>query len=115
MSFRPHVFEPTFQKHARRACGGVQIVVRDRRALRPVHLGVAILCTVRRLWPDELRWRTEVYEFEVDRLAIDLLLGEHGIRERIDAGASADDIAAEWRPAEAAFAERRRAWLVYPP
>ena len=32
VAFRPHVFEPTFQKHARVACGGVQIMLRDQAA-----------------------------------------------------------------------------------
>ena len=34
--FRPAVFEPTFQKHAKTTCGGCQIHVTDRAAFRPV-------------------------------------------------------------------------------
>ena len=32
--FRPAVFEPTFQKHAKKTCGGCQIHVLDRRRLQ---------------------------------------------------------------------------------
>src|SRR6187200_3201313 len=41
--FRPTVFEPTFQKHARTACGGCQLHVTDRTAFRPVETGVALI------------------------------------------------------------------------
>ena len=41
--FRPAVFEPTFQKHAQRACGGCQIHVTDRLTFRPVITGVALI------------------------------------------------------------------------
>ncbi len=113
VAFRPHVFEPTFQKHAGAACGGVQIVVHDARAVRPVHLGLTLICEIARQWPDDFGWRTEVYEFEADRLAIDLLLGQAGLRERIEAGESADEITAGWPAHEQAFRDRREQWLLY--
>ncbi len=37
--FRPAVFEPTFQKHAKQPCGGCQIHVTDRTAFKPVLTG----------------------------------------------------------------------------
>jgi len=113
VQFRPHVFQPTFQKYAGQACGGVHILVTDRKALRPVHLGLSVVAAVQTLWPRDFAWRTEVYEFEADRLAIDLLLGEAGLREVLEGGGGADDVVAGWAAHEAAFAERRRRWLLY--
>lgn len=110
VAFRPHVFLPTFQKHAGIPCGGVQIVIRDRRRMRPVALGVEILCTLRALWPEHLRWRTETYEFVSDRLAIDLLLGAAGAREAIEAGEDARTIMADWPGLGAAFWQRSAPW-----
>ena len=108
--FRPHVFLPTFQKHAGATCGGVQIMVTDRQQLRSVQLGIAVLCAIHKLWPDELTWRTEAYEFVTDRLAIDLLLGVPGLREQIEAGEDERAICAhfavyerQWRQATAAI------------
>src|SRR5215510_8232216 len=46
--FRPAGFEPTFQKHAKHACGGCQIHVIDREAFRPVIVGVALIDMFRR-------------------------------------------------------------------
>src|SRR5687767_15378367 len=51
--FRPAMFEPTFQKHARQACGGCQIHILDRATFRPVRTGVALLDTFRRLAPEK--------------------------------------------------------------
>ncbi|MET1072408.1 MAG: DUF1343 domain-containing protein, partial [Umezawaea sp.] len=41
--FRPVVFEPTFQKHARVPCGGCKVHVIDRKAFKPVLTGVAVI------------------------------------------------------------------------
>src|SRR5262249_36438919 len=41
--FRPAVFEPTFQKHAKTTCNGCQIHVLNRRAFKPVETGVALI------------------------------------------------------------------------
>jgi uncharacterized protein YbbC (DUF1343 family) len=110
---RPLVFTPTFQKHAGRPCGGVQLHVTDRAAFRPYLTGVAFLRAVRTLWPDDFAWRTQAYEF-VDRVpAIDLLCGSPAVREGIDGGASLSELAATWAAAEDAFRAERAAWLLY--
>jgi len=111
--FRPVVITPTFQKHAGKPCGGVQLHVTDTRAFRPYLTGVATLRAVRRLYGDAMAWRRRAYEF-VDRIAaIDLLCGSPAVREGIDAGASLDDLAATWRDGERAWAHERRPWLLY--
>jgi uncharacterized protein YbbC (DUF1343 family) len=110
---RPCTFTPMFQKHARTACGGIQLHVTDRAAFRPYRTGVAFLAACRRLGGDAFAWRTRAYEF-VDRIpAIDLLCGGPEIREGIDQGAALDDLAATWTEAERAFVEARRPHLLY--
>lgn len=89
---RPCSLEPTFHKHARQTCGGVQIHVTDRARLDAYRLGLAVLTAVRRLWPEDFAWRTEAYEFRDDVPAIDLLTGHPGVREAIDAGATFEEI-----------------------
>jgi len=91
---RPCHFEPTFQKHAREVCGGGQLHVSDRDALRSVRTAVAILCACRRLAPDDFAWREPPYEYEDIIPPIDILWGHAGLREGVDAGASADEILA---------------------
>ena len=68
--FRPVVFEPTFHKHAKSACGGCQIHVLDRPSFRPVETGVALLLAFRACGPDEFAWRPPPYEYEHDKPAV---------------------------------------------
>lgn len=80
---RPLGFEPTFHKHARRTCGGVQIHVTDARTFRPVATYVALCALAHHASPDDFRFRTERYEFVDDIPAFDLLVGSAEARERI--------------------------------
>lgn len=111
--FRPLTFRPTFQKHAGRDCGGVQLHVTDREAYRPVRTSLALLAEMRRQNPAEFAWRTEPYEFVADPIAIDLLFGSAREREGIAAGVGWREIAAAWLPEEQAFDERRCRALLY--
>ncbi len=111
--FRPIVFEPTFQKHAHESCGGCQIHVRDRAAFRPVETGVALLAAFRASDPERLRWRDPPYEYEQVKLPIDILAGSSELREQIERGMTARDIAASWRKPVEAFDTVRKDFLIY--
>jgi uncharacterized protein YbbC (DUF1343 family) len=111
--FRPAVFEPTFQKHARQACGGCQIHVTDRRAFRPVLTGAALIAMFRRALHDQPLWRQPPYEYEKEKLPIDILAGSSAFRDQIEAGASATAIAGSWAADERAFKQLRAAYLLY--
>jgi uncharacterized protein YbbC (DUF1343 family) len=111
--FRPVVFEPTFQKHARTACGGVQMHVTDRPAFRPVEAGVALLAAFRAADPDRFKWRDPPYEYEAEKMPIDILAGSSALREQIEGGASARDIARSWERPVAEFAKTRERFLIY--
>lgn len=108
--FRPVVFEPTFQKHARTACAGCQIHVTDRAAFRPVETGVGLMDAFRAADPDRFRWRDPPYEYEREKLPIDILAGSSALREQIDSGVPAREIARSW---EAGVREFRRACEPY--
>lgn len=111
--FRPVVFEPTFHKHARQACGGCQIHVVDRRQFRPVLTGVLLLEAFRRANRDRFAWREPPYEYEHEKPPIDILAGSSALREQIDADASAEEIARAWEPGVADFEATRRRFLLY--
>jgi uncharacterized protein YbbC (DUF1343 family) len=111
--FRPAVFEPTFQKHAKQTCGGCQIHVTDRSAFRPVLTGAALIETFRQQSPATFAWRQPPYEYEHDKLPIDILAGSSGLREQIEANVPAAEIAATWRDDERAFDRLRRPFLMY--
>jgi uncharacterized protein YbbC (DUF1343 family) len=111
--FRPAVFEPTFQKHAQRTCGGCQIHVTDRATFRPVITGVALIQTFRRFDPSSFAWRPPPYEYEHDKMPIDILAGSDLLRTQIESDVSLVEIAESWRPDERGFRERRDQFLLY--
>ena len=80
---RPLGFEPTFHKHGKQSCGGVQIHVTDARRFRPVATYVALIAIAHHLAPNDFRFRTEKYEFVDTIPAFDLLTGSAEARERI--------------------------------
>jgi uncharacterized protein YbbC (DUF1343 family) len=111
--FRPHSFQPTFQKHAGVLCHGVQIHVLDRASFRPVITGVALIKTIRDLWPDDFQWQSPPYEYVHDRLPFDVIAGTTGLRAQIEGGASVSEIIDSWRGGERAFLKRRAPYLLY--
>ena len=111
--FRPAVFEPTFQKHAKNACGGCQIHVTDRAAFRPVLTGVALIATFHRANPSRFAWRQPPYEYEHDKMPIDILAGSDTLRRQIETGVPAAEIASGWQEDEATFRRLRERYLIY--
>jgi uncharacterized protein YbbC (DUF1343 family) len=111
--FRPAGFEPTFQKHAKQPCGGCQIHVTDRGAFRPVITGVALIDMFRRLEPGRFAWRQPPYEYEHDKMPIDILAGSDVLRRQIEGGMPIREIAGSWEDDEAAFRQLRAPYLLY--
>ena len=81
-------FEPTFHKHAGKLCAGIQIHIDDpsyeHSSFRPWRLIAVMLKSVRALRPDYDVWRSFAYEYEHDRLAIDLINGSELLRQWVD-------------------------------
>jgi uncharacterized protein YbbC (DUF1343 family) len=111
--FRPAVIEPTFHKHAHVSCGGCQIHVLDRETFPPVEAGVALIAAFRAADPDRFRWRDPPYEYEHTLLPIDILAGSSEMREQIEAGVPARDIARSWTDSVDAFKKLREGFLLY--
>lgn len=111
--FRPVGFEPTFQKHARVPCGGCQIHVTSRRDFAPVKAGVSLLRECFGSAPDRFEWRDPPYEYEHDKMPIDILAGSPELREQIEQQIPLDDIAASWLSGVREFEEIKELYLLY--
>lgn len=111
--FRGAVFEPTFQKHAKQTCGGVQMHVTDRTSFRSVKSGIALLRECFAMAPDQPIWRDPPYEYEHDKMPIDILAGSPMLRHQIEQQTPLAEIVASWRPGETEFADIRKPYLLY--
>ena len=116
---RPCWFEPTFHKHVGQLCAGLQIHVEDpahygHEAFKPWRLQALAFRALRLQRADYPLWRDFPYEYERDRLAIDLINGSPLLREWVDdvsAPPEALDRAAS--ADEAAWIEARKPHLLY--
>jgi len=111
--FRPALFEPTFHKHAKQGCAGCQVHVRDRWTFRPVETAVALIEAFRATAPEQFAWKAPPYEYEFEKMPIDCLAGSSVLREQIDAGVPADQIARSWQADVDRFFETRQKFLLY--
>ena len=102
-------FDPTFHKHAGKLCAGIQIHVDDpsydHHAFKPWRLMALVFKALRSIKPDYDLWRDFPYEYEKDRLAIDLINGSELLRQWVD------DRTSTVADLEAAVSDDEAAWL----
>ena len=85
----------------------------DRETFRAVETGVALLGAFRAADTSRFQWRDPPYEYEHEKLPIDILAGSSELREQIDAGTPAREIARSWEKGVAEFDKIRRRFLLY--
>jgi uncharacterized protein YbbC (DUF1343 family) len=73
--FRENYFQPTFHKFAGELCSGAQIHVTDRNEFRPFQTGIELIRCMRKLYPGQFAWKQPPYEYETEKLPIEILLG----------------------------------------
>jgi uncharacterized protein YbbC (DUF1343 family) len=73
--FREAAFEPGFQKYAGLICRGAQMHVTDRQVFRPLRTALEILRTIRDLYPQDFAWKQPPYEYEHEKLPVEILCG----------------------------------------
>ncbi|MGC1730924.1 MAG: DUF1343 domain-containing protein [Steroidobacteraceae bacterium] len=116
---RPCWFEPTFNKHTGKLCAGFQVhvdaaAVYDHEAFRPWRLFALAFKALRRLQPDYPLWADFHYEYERDRLAIDVISGSELLRQWVDdPAATPADLEALAGRDEAAWRAERTPLLLY--
>jgi uncharacterized protein YbbC (DUF1343 family) len=111
-------FEPTFDKHVGRLCNGVQIHAEDsgydHKSFKPWRLQALGFKAIRRLYPDYPLWRDYPYEYERDKLAIDVINGSPLLREWVDDKcAMPEDLDSVTMPDEKTWLGEREPHLLY--
>jgi uncharacterized protein YbbC (DUF1343 family) len=111
-------FEPTFHKHAGKLCHGLQVHATehhyDHAAFRPWRLQALAFKAIRMLYPGYPLWRDFPYEYEHDRLAIDLINGGPLLHEWVDDPTLGPrDLDAEAKADELGWEAERREFVLY--
>lgn len=111
--FRPIFFQPTYQKWKDEICGGVHVHVTDREKLNAFQAGVRLLWKIAELYPDKFRWKRPPYEYEFDRMPIDLIAGTAMLREEIEKKADVKAFEDRSKKELEAFRKIRKDVLIY--
>ncbi len=111
--FRSCYFQPTFQKHAGRTCGGVQVHPLDRSTFEPTIAGAALVKVAYELYPDKFLWKEPPYEYVYDRNPFDVIAGSDSLRKAIEGGESLEDIHSSWEEPLKDFQALRSKFLAY--
>jgi uncharacterized protein YbbC (DUF1343 family) len=114
---REVTFQPTFHKHVGEMCRGIFIHAEGSfydAAFKPWRLQALAFKAIRRLAPGYDLWRDFPYEYEFDKLAIDVINGSPLLREWVDdANAAPGDLDAQTIPDERDWSEQRQPFLIY--
>lgn len=110
---RPTVFEPTSNKWQATPCKGFQIHVTDSVQFQPYATTLHLLRAVISNHAEQFEWKPPPYEYELERMPIDLIIGDRSIRERLENLDPIEEIEADWQQELNRFKEIRREFYLY--
>ncbi len=110
---RPLVFEPTSGKWAGTPCRGFQLHVTDRHLYAPYRTSLMLLQSVLLHHRDAFEWKQPPYEYEFDRLPVDLILGDPTVRRRLEQGEPVQQMEQDWGEALENFISIRQRFCLY--
>ena len=111
--FRPVCFQPTSGKWQNQVCNGFHIHVTDKKIFKPYASSLLALQQIIKFHPDAFALKPPPYEYEYDRLPMDLILGSRNIREQLFAMTDITALEDLWQKDLHAFKERSSACYLY--
>ncbi len=111
--FRPAYFKPSFHKYRKKAVGGLFLHVTDAARFRPFLVGIALVKALYELYPEQLHFIRDVYEFDDRHPAFDLLCGSDRPRTMIQNRSRLEKIEASWQEDEKEFAAVKQRYHLY--
>lgn len=106
-------FLPTFQKHAGRVCLGVFVHPFDRESFNPDRTGLSLMRGIAHLHPGDFKWKQPPYEYESEKLPMDVISGGPWVREWVEGKHPWTALAEKERADTEAFLRERKDHLLY--
>ncbi len=106
-------FRPTFNKWEDEVCRGFMIHVTDSRAFYPYFTSLSLLQAVMKIHSQHFSWKQPPYEYEYQRLPIDLIIGDTGLRKALEGGRDLLDLEEDWSEELRDFLDWRKPYLLY--
>ena len=111
--FHRQGFVPTFHKYEGHMCKGALQIVKNPKKFRPLRHAAVFLWVVRKIYKDMWDWKDPPYEYEYEKLPIDILAGSPQFRETIDDGRPLKGLSKAWEKDEKKFRQIRKSHLIY--
>lgn len=110
---RPLAFEPTSGKWACQTCYGFHIHVTNKKSYLPYRTALMLLQAIMLTYPDQFSYKEPPYEYEYEKLPLDLILGDSELRKSIEKGKSIIDLENDWQAELAEYDIVRRKYFLY--
>lgn len=111
--FRPLIFQPTSGKWSGEDCVGFQLHVTSKRGFLPYRTTLTILQAIMILYPDEFQYKEPPYEYEHERLPMDLILGDSSVRQQLENGVDPVELEKDWQQDLTRFERLRKDYFLY--
>jgi len=111
--FQEISFTPQFDKWQGELCRGLEIQITDARAYKPYYTTLAIIQEIMSAWPNQFCFIPPPYEYEFERLPIDIITGDEAIKKGLEAGRDLDEMEKSWQKELEGFLAKRKQYLLY--
>ncbi|NBY19450.1 DUF1343 domain-containing protein [bacterium] len=111
--FRAIFFQPTFHKGKDQVCGGVHFHVLNRKKFNAFEAGIHLLSQISQLYPDAFQWKQPPYEYETEKMPIDLIAGTDELRLLIESKKPIKGFLEKAREDSKSFLKFRKPYLIY--
>ncbi|MCK5313189.1 MAG: DUF1343 domain-containing protein [Desulfobacteraceae bacterium] len=110
---RPVKFEPVSGKWQNKTCNGFQIHVTDKEIFKPYKTSLILLQEIMKLYKDDFKFKPPPYEYEYDKLPMDLILGSKELRKKIENHEDIDKIEQSWQKDLDTFIKTSKEFYLY--
>jgi uncharacterized protein YbbC (DUF1343 family) len=106
-------FLPTFNKWQGELCRGFFIHVTNPLTFQPYRFSLSLLSAILANHRRDFRWKEPPYEYEYNRLPIDLILGDSSLREHLEGSEELNSLQSLWKEELREYLEWREPFLLY--
>ena len=106
-------FQPTFNKWQNEVCGGLQIHLTDSKIFKPYVTALAIVQDIISLYPGHFSWREPPYEYEREKMPVDLIIGDKDLREGIEQQKDINELENSWQKELEDFKKIAQRYFLY--
>jgi uncharacterized protein YbbC (DUF1343 family) len=110
---RPVAFEPTSNKYKGFLCNGFHLQVTDRSLYHSYRTSLALMAGLMKLYGEQFAYKDPPYEYEFEKLPIEMILGSRKVCEALQSGAEPGELVEGWQHDIDGFAQLRREFFLY--